>query len=51
MANSYEHIKKYPQALQRLFGYSVSKPFLGWVNLDDPLKILYGNDFAGEGMR
>lgn len=34
-----------------LIGYSVSKPFLGWVNLDDPLKVLYGDDFDGEGMR
>lgn len=51
MANSYEHIKGYPQEVQRLVGYSVSKPFLGWVNLDDPLKILYGDDFAGDGMR
>lgn len=51
MANSCEHVKKYPQEVQRLIGYSVSKPFLGWVNLEDPLKVLYGDDFEGEGMR
>ncbi|KAL6693706.1 hypothetical protein J3F84DRAFT_379709 [Trichoderma pleuroticola] len=51
LANSYEYIKEYPQEVLRLIGYSVSKPFLGWVNLDDPLKILYGDDFEGEGMR
>lgn len=51
LANSCEHVKKYPQEVQRLIGYSVSKPFLGWVNLEDPLKVLYGDDFEGEGMR
>lgn len=51
LANSTEQVKQYPQDVQRLIGYSVSKPFLGWVNLDDPLKVLYGDDFEGQGMR
>jgi hypothetical protein len=26
--------------MRRFFGYSVSNPFLGWVNLDDPYQLL-----------
>lgn len=51
LANPLEQVKKYGLDVQRLIGYSVSKPFLGWVNLDDPLKVLYGDEFEGEGMR
>lgn len=51
LANSSEQVRQYPLDVQKLIGYSVSKPFLGWVNLDDPLKVLYGDDFEGEGMR
>ncbi|KFY79077.1 hypothetical protein V499_01882 [Pseudogymnoascus sp. VKM F-103] len=51
LANSSEQVRQYPRDVQMLIGYSVSKPFLGWVNLDDPLKVLYGDDFEGQGMR
>jgi ectoine hydroxylase-related dioxygenase (phytanoyl-CoA dioxygenase family) len=52
LANSIDQVKQYPQELQRLIGYSVSKPFLGWVDLEDPIKLLYDDSKAvGEEMR
>jgi len=39
-----ESIKQYPEDIQRMIGYSVSAPFCGWVNLDDPLVLVVGED-------
>ncbi|PCG89359.1 Phytanoyl-CoA dioxygenase [Penicillium occitanis (nom. inval.)] len=52
LANQIQQVKLYPTELQRLIGYSVSKPFLGWVNLEDPIKLLHDDpETVGEGMR
>lgn len=52
LANSVEHVKQYSPDLQKLIGYSVSKPFLGWVNLEDPIKLLHSDPNAvGDQMR
>ncbi|KAF2174037.1 hypothetical protein M409DRAFT_16313 [Zasmidium cellare ATCC 36951] len=42
-----EAVKNFPLGMQRLIGYNVSKPFLGWVDLDDPRKALYGSEWKG----
>ena len=33
---------KYPEALQRLIGYQVHRPFLGWYDLQEPMVLLQG---------
>lgn len=33
-------IKSYEPELQAIIGYSVSQPYCGWVELDDPIKML-----------
>ena len=40
-----EAIKEYPLEMQKLMGYSISNPFLGWLDLGDPRKALYGEDW------
>lgn len=40
LASPIEKIKGYPVEMQRLIGYKVSEPFLGWLDLDDPRKAL-----------
>lgn len=40
MANSLTSIKRYTPEMQKIIGYSVSNPFLGWVNLEDPRKLV-----------
>jgi len=36
LANSIESVKRYPAHIQRMIGYTVSMPWLGWVDFDDP---------------
>ncbi|EED21074.1 phytanoyl-CoA dioxygenase family protein [Talaromyces stipitatus ATCC 10500] len=43
LANPIEKVREYPVDMQRLIGYQVSQPFLGWLDLDDPRKALVGN--------
>ena len=31
-----------PEPLQRLIGYAVHEPFLGWHDLQDPIELLRG---------
>ena len=38
LANDIEKIKELPMALQKYAGYGVSKPFMGWVDLEDPVR-------------
>ncbi|KAK9856889.1 phytanoyl-CoA dioxygenase family protein [Penicillium brevicompactum] len=38
-----EKVREYPLEMQRLIGYQVSQPFLGWLDLDDPRKALMGD--------
>jgi ectoine hydroxylase-related dioxygenase (phytanoyl-CoA dioxygenase family) len=33
-------MKKYPVDIQKVAGYSLSEPFLGWVDSTDPRKLL-----------
>ena len=37
-----EVARHYPEQLQRLIGYQVHRPFLGWYDLQEPLKLLEG---------
>lgn len=37
-----EVARHYPERLQRLIGYQVHKPFLGWYDLQDPIEVLRG---------
>lgn len=46
-ANEMDKIKELPVELQRLAGWSVSRPTLGWVNFDDPIGILGGKEMEG----
>ena len=41
LCNDVEKIKKLPLWLQMFCGWSMSKPFMGWVDLDDPIKLLH----------
>ncbi|KAK3997958.1 phytanoyl dioxygenase family [Cladorrhinum sp. PSN332] len=50
LANPLEKVRQYPTELQKLIGYQVSNPFLGWLDLDDPRKALYGEDWDGKGI-
>lgn len=33
-------MKTYPVEIQKLAGYQASIPYLGWVNMEDPLNVL-----------
>ena len=37
-----EIARHYPERLQRLVGYQVHRPFLGWYDLQDPIELLRG---------
>jgi hypothetical protein len=49
LANPPERIREYPEDIQKLIGYKVSHPFLGWLDLEDPRKALYGKDWKLTG--
>ncbi|KAF4949081.1 hypothetical protein FGADI_9155 [Fusarium gaditjirri] len=49
LASPLETIREYPEHLQKLIGYSLSNPFLGWLDLEDPRKALYGKDWKSNG--
>mgnify|MGYP001422756519 CR=1 FL=1 len=54
LANPPEVARDYPEALQRLIGYDFGGPFLGFVNGDDPRRILdnsNGQDTPSGGHR
>ncbi|GME27421.1 Phytanoyl- dioxygenase [Neofusicoccum parvum] len=40
LASPIEKVKEYPVDLQEMIGYQISKPFLGWVELNSPRKLL-----------
>lgn len=48
LANDVEKIKELPVWLQRFMGYSLSRPFMGWVDMDDPMKVI-NPDYQTEG--
>ncbi len=33
-------VKRLPVWLQRFVGYSLSRPFMGWVEMDDPMRVI-----------
>ena len=43
LVNPPEVARHYPERLQRLLGYQMHQPFLGWVDLQDPVVVL--NDY------
>ncbi|KAJ5560298.1 hypothetical protein N7513_002697 [Penicillium frequentans] len=49
LATPLERIREYPEYIQRLIGYNVSHPFLGWLDLEDPRKALFGEDWKSIG--
>ena len=40
LANDMEAVRKLPVWLQQFMGYSLSRPFMGWVNMDDPMRAI-----------
>ncbi|KAK4550433.1 hypothetical protein LTR36_000011 [Oleoguttula mirabilis] len=46
LANDTEAIKKLPVWLQERMGYGISRPFLGWVDLESPMALLHSGDAA-----
>ena len=40
LANPIEEVKKMPENVQRMIGYSVSSPYCGWVDLKDPITLV-----------
>lgn len=45
-----EKIKEFSPEIQKLLGYGVSAPFLGWIDLQNPRKVLLGDDTAGDDL-
>ncbi|OAL19556.1 hypothetical protein AYO22_09718 [Fonsecaea multimorphosa] len=41
LVNPVEKVRELPESLQELVGYGLSKPFLGWVDLKDPMLWLH----------
>ena len=35
-----EMVMQLPMHLRRFMGYSLSRPFMGWVEMDDPIKVI-----------
>lgn len=48
LANDVEKVKQLPVWLQRFMGYSLSRPFMGWVDMDDPMRVI-NPDYHTEG--
>ena len=44
LANDWEAVKKLPPWIQERMGFGISRPFLGWVNLESPMTILHPGD-------
>jgi hypothetical protein len=40
--------KPYTEKQLRMMGYGVSEPFLGWVDLQDPMKVVMGFKEKGD---
>jgi ectoine hydroxylase-related dioxygenase (phytanoyl-CoA dioxygenase family) len=41
--------RRYPERLQRLIGYQMHKPFLGWYDLQDPIVVLRDYEELSQG--
>ncbi|KAF2491490.1 PhyH-domain-containing protein [Lophium mytilinum] len=42
LANDLERIRELPVGLQRWAGFGASKPFMGWVDMEEPVRLLSG---------
>jgi len=40
LANPIDEVRKMPENIQRMIGYSVSAPYCGWVDLKDPISFV-----------
>jgi ectoine hydroxylase-related dioxygenase (phytanoyl-CoA dioxygenase family) len=49
LVNPPEVARHYPERLQRLIGYQMHRPFLGWYDLRDPIELLRGYQELAEG--
>jgi ectoine hydroxylase-related dioxygenase (phytanoyl-CoA dioxygenase family) len=50
LANDLTKIRELPEKVQRFAGFGVSKPFMGWVDMEDPItKVLGREKDDGEG--
>ena len=49
LANEVEKVKQMPVWMQKFMGWSLSLPFTGWVNLDDPIRLLNKDDRGVDG--
>lgn len=49
LANDVEKVKQMPAWMQKFMGWSLSLPFTGWVNLDDPIRLLNEDDRGVDG--
>jgi hypothetical protein len=47
LANSLDSVKQYSSRIQKIIGYCVSMPWLGWVNFQDPRELLNGRTEKG----
>ncbi|KAL8670382.1 MAG: hypothetical protein Q9168_005077 [Polycauliona sp. 1 TL-2023] len=44
LANDVERVRRLPVQLQKFMGWELSLPFMGWVGLDAPLRLLRGEE-------
>lgn len=35
-----EAVLRLPDDIKRFMGYALSRPFMGWVEMDDPIKVI-----------
>jgi ectoine hydroxylase-related dioxygenase (phytanoyl-CoA dioxygenase family) len=49
LVNPPEVARHYSERLQRLRGYQMHRPFLGWYDLQDPIELLRGYEKLSEG--
>ncbi|KAF2811950.1 uncharacterized protein BDZ99DRAFT_440994 [Mytilinidion resinicola] len=43
LANHLERIRELPIELQRFAGFGASKPYMGWVDMEEPVRLLNGD--------
>ncbi|KAF2469418.1 PhyH-domain-containing protein [Lindgomyces ingoldianus] len=48
LANDLEGIKELPIHLQKFAGFGASKPYMGWVDMEEPVKVLNRNADVGD---
>jgi ectoine hydroxylase-related dioxygenase (phytanoyl-CoA dioxygenase family) len=43
LANDFNKIRELPRDIQKFAGFGVSKPYMGWVDLEDPIVSVLGS--------